>query len=130
MVVRYWRDARWVRGTTSQIRRLCFIARTTLSFFTSNYTFNLRFVRVCLRSPPKSAASGRSRTVLRPHSWRYVARADLLPARYPTRVALRCAYRRYVTNPTRRGIVSSCTRRALPTPCLQLPSSSACQPCG
>ena len=61
---------------------------------------------------------------------RYVSRADPLSARYPTRVALRCAYTRYVTKPTRRGTVSSCTRCALPTPCLQLPSSFACQPHG
>ena len=32
----YWRDAVWVRGTTSQLRRLRLIARTTLSVFHIN----------------------------------------------------------------------------------------------
>ena len=35
-VRRYWRDARWVRVTTNQLRRLRFIARTTLSVFHIN----------------------------------------------------------------------------------------------
>ena len=35
-VLRYWRDAGWVRGTTSQLRCLRLIARTTLSVLTFN----------------------------------------------------------------------------------------------
>ena len=35
-VLRYWRDAGWVRGTTSQLRRLRLIARTTLTVFHIN----------------------------------------------------------------------------------------------
>ena len=35
-VFRYWRDAGWVRGTSSQLRRLRLIARTTLSVFHIN----------------------------------------------------------------------------------------------
>ena len=35
-VLRYWRDAGWVRGTTSQLRRLRLITRTTLSLFHIN----------------------------------------------------------------------------------------------
>ena len=64
-VLRYWRNAGWVRGRTSQLRRLCLIVRTTLSVLTFNLYSQPTLVRDCLRSLPKSAASGRSRTVLR-----------------------------------------------------------------
>ena len=64
-VLTYWRDAGWVRGTTSQLRRLRLIARTTLSVFHINLYSQPTSGSQLLRSLPKSAASGRSRTVLR-----------------------------------------------------------------
>ena len=102
-VLRYWRDAGWVRGTTSQLRRLRLIARTTLSFFHIN-----------LYSQP---TSGSQLLTLTPEE----CCVGSIPYRAPIAfVAIRCACRsadgtiaytcctalclsevRYQTNPTR-----------------------------
>ena len=81
-VLRYWRDAGWVRGTTSQLRLLRLIARTTLSVFHINLysqpTFGSRLLtrtpeECCVGSIPYRAPIA---FVAIRGACRYVARAD------------------------------------------------------
>ena len=58
MVLRYWRDAGWVRGTTSQLRRLRLIARTMLSVFHINLYSQPTFGSRLLTLTPEDCCIG------------------------------------------------------------------------
>ena len=57
-VLRYWRDAGWVRVTTSQLRRLRLIARTTLSVLTFNLYCQPTFGSRLLTLTPEECCVG------------------------------------------------------------------------
>ena len=116
MVLRYWRDAGSVRGTTSQLRRLRLIARTarfsnqpiqsTYVWFVTAYAHYLRVPRRVDPVPCFDSIRGDT----------FACRSADGTISYTCCTAF--CLPRCVTNPTRRGTVSNCTLRALPTPVL------------